>query len=115
MNLMITAAKHGKLTMVGAYLNANNQAPTYMEESEGYKTDPRKVCHVTKVLYGTMDSATNWFQALDEEMGELGYYKPKANPSIWSHHADGEVMIMSTYTNDVTRISSMTAGAEAAS
>lgn len=42
-----------------------------MEEPEGHRTDLRKVCHVMKALYGTMDGATNWFEALDEEMTEL--------------------------------------------
>jgi hypothetical protein len=117
MNLMIAAAKNmeaWQVDYVGVYLNANNQALTYMEELEGYKTNPGKVCRITKVLYGTMDGATNWFQALNEEMGELGYYQSKADPSVRSHHADGEVTITSTYTDDVMGISSTTAGAEVA-
>jgi hypothetical protein len=117
MNLVIAAAKNmetWQVDYVGAYLNANNQALTYMEEPEGYKTDPGKVCCIMKALYGTMDGATNWFQALDEEMGELGYYQSKIDPSVRSHHADGEVMITSTYTDDVTGISSTTTGAEVA-
>jgi len=69
---------------VGAYLNANNQAPTYMEQPEGYKGDPKKVFLVMKALYGTMDGAINWFDTLDEEMGELGYYQSKADPSVQS-------------------------------
>jgi len=59
-----------KVGYVGAYLNANNKALTYMEEPEGCKTNPGKVCHVMKVLYGTMDGVMN-FQAPDQEMGEL--------------------------------------------
>jgi hypothetical protein len=117
MNLAIAAANNmeaWQVDYVGAYLNANNQAPTYMEEPEGYKTDQGKVCRVTKALYGTMDGATNWFEALDEEMTELGYYQSKADPSVRSRHADGEVTITSTYTDDVTGISSTTAGAELA-
>jgi Reverse transcriptase (RNA-dependent DNA polymerase) len=91
-----------------------SQAPTYMEEPEGYKTDQGKVCHVTKALYGTMDGATNWFEALDEEMSELGYYQSKADPSVCSRHADSKVTITSTYTDDVMGISSTTAGAKLA-
>jgi hypothetical protein len=87
MNLAIAAAKDmeaWQVDYVGAYLNADNQVPTYMEQPEGYKEDPGKVCLVTKNLYGTMDGATNWFEALDEEMGELGYYQSKADPSVRS-------------------------------
>jgi Reverse transcriptase (RNA-dependent DNA polymerase) len=103
MNLAITAAKNmeaWQVDYVGAYLNAKNQAPKYMEEPEGYKTDLGKVCCITKALCGTMDGATNWFQALNEEMGELGYYQLKANPSVWSCHSDGEVTVTSTYINE---------------
>jgi hypothetical protein len=116
MNLAIAAAKDmetWQVDYVRAYLNADNQVPTYMEQPEGYYVeDQSKVALVTKALYGTMDGATNWFEALDQEMGELGYYQSKADPSVRSRHADGEVTITSTYTDDVTGISSTTAGAK---
>jgi hypothetical protein len=117
MNLAIAAAKDmeaWQVDYVRAYLNADNQVLTYMEQPEGYKEDPGKVCLVTKNLYGTMDGATNWFEALDEEMGELGYYQSKADMSVQSQHTNSEVTITSTYTDDVTGISSTTGGADEA-
>jgi Reverse transcriptase (RNA-dependent DNA polymerase) len=68
MNLAIAAAEDmeaWQVDYVGAYLNANNQAPTYMEQPEGYRGDLSKICLVDKALYGVV----NWFDALDEEMG----------------------------------------------
>jgi hypothetical protein len=43
---------------------------------------------------------------LDKEMGELGYYCSKADPSVRSRHANGNITITSTYTDDTTGISS---------
>ena len=45
-------------------------------------------------------------------MGELGYYRSKADPVVWSRHANGNIMITSTYTDDTTGISSSKEEAE---
>ena len=53
-----------------------------------------------------MDGAYNWWETLDAEMSELGYYHSKADPSVCSGHANGNITITSTYTDDTTGISS---------
>ena len=65
-----------------------------------------KIGKLNKTLYGTMDGAYNWWETLDAEMSELGYYHSKAGPSVCSRHADRNVTITSTYTNNTTGISS---------
>ena len=88
MNLAIAAAKDmetWQVNYVRAYLNTDNQVLTYMEQPEGYYVeDQSKVALMTKALYGMMDGVTNWFEALDQEMGELGYYQLKADPLVHS-------------------------------
>ena len=61
-----------------------------------------------------MDGTNNWWGMLDNEMGELGYYHSKADPSVRSRHADRNITITSTYTNDMTGISSSKQEAERA-
>jgi len=39
-------------------------------------------------------------------MADLGYYRSKADPSVRSCHANGEITITSTYTDDTTGVSS---------
>ena len=78
---------------------------TFIELPDGAKQEG-KVKHLDKTLYGMMDGTDNWWGTLDEEMGELGYYQSKADPSVCSCHANGNVTITSTYTNDTTGISS---------
>ena len=53
-----------------------------------------------------MDRAYNWAKTLNKEMGELGYYRSKADPVVRSRHANSNTTITSTYTDDTTGISS---------
>ena len=45
-------------------------------------------------------------------MGELGYYRSKADPVVWSRHANGNITVTSTYTDDTMGISSSKEEAE---
>jgi hypothetical protein len=51
-----------------------------------------------------MDGAYNWAEALNEEMGELGYHRSKADLAVRSRHANGNITITSTYTDDTTGV-----------
>ena len=89
---------------IAAYLNPKPQATIFIELPDREKQEGKVRC-LDKTIYGMMDGANNWWGTLDEEMGELGYYWSKADPSICSCHANGNVTITSTYTNDTTGIS----------
>jgi hypothetical protein len=108
MNLAIAAANNmeaWQVDYVAAYLNSKPQADIYIELPDGAKVQG-KIGKLNKTLYGTMDGAYNWWKTLDEEMSELGYYRSKADPSVRSRHANGNITITSTYTDDTTGISS---------
>ena len=98
---------------VTAYLNSKLQATIYIELPDGAKQEG-KVSQLDRTLYRTMDGANNWWGTLDNEMGELGYYHSKADPSVHSCRADDNITITSTYTNDMTGISSLKQEAERA-
>ena len=61
-----------------------------------------------------MDGAYNWWEMLDAEMSELGYYRSKADPLVCSQHTDGNVTITSTYMDNTMGISSSREEAERA-
>ena len=108
MNLAIAAANDmeaWQIDYVAAYLNSKPQVDIYIELPEGAKVQG-KIGKLNKTLYGTMDGAYNWWETLDEEMSELGYYRSKADPSVRSCHTDKDITITSTYTDDTTGISS---------
>ena len=107
MNLAIAAANNmetWQLDYVAAYLNSKPQAEIYIELPEGVKVQG-KIEKLNRTLYGMMDGAYNWWGTLDAEMLELGYSCSGADPSVCSQHANGNVTITSTYTDDTTGIS----------
>ena len=59
-----------------------------------------------------MDGAYNWWETLNAEMLELGYYRSRADPSVHSRHTDRDITITSTYTDNTTGDSSSRAEAE---
>ena len=61
-----------------------------------------------------MDGVYNWWETLDAEMSELGYYRLKADPSVHLRHTSGNITITSTYTDNTTGISSSCEEAERA-
>ena len=108
MNLAIAAANNmetWQVDHVAAYLNSKPQAEIYIELPEGAKVQG-KIGKLNRTLYRTIDGAYNWWETLDAEMSELGYYHLKADPSVCSRHANGNVTITSTYTDNTTGISS---------
>ncbi|RDB21876.1 Retrovirus-related Pol polyprotein from transposon TNT 1-94 [Hypsizygus marmoreus] len=118
-----------------AYLNSPNQVPMLMEQPEGYEVKPSDVYEVLpgagvrvednekddderslvalvdKAIYGTMDGAYNWWKTLDTEMGRIGYKRSRADQSVRSRVVKEEQTITSTYTDDVTGMSSTIEGA----
>ena len=114
MNLAIVAATDmevWQINYVAAYLNAKPQATVYIELLDGAKVKG-KVRILQKSLYSTMDGVANWWETLDRDMLELGYCQSRADPLVHSRHVDDEITIMSTYTNNMTGISSTKEGAE---
>jgi Reverse transcriptase (RNA-dependent DNA polymerase) len=94
-----------KVVTVATYLNSKPQAEIYIKLPDGAKVQG-KIGKLNKTLYGTMDGAYNWWETLDAEMSELGYYHSNVDLSVHSRHANGDVTITSTYTDDTTEISS---------
>ena len=108
MNLAIATANDmetWQVDYVAAYLNSKPQAEIYIELLEGAKIQG-KIGRLNRTLYGMMDGAYNWWETLDTKMLELGYYCSKADPSVRSRHANGDITITSTYMDNTTGISS---------
>ena len=76
MNLTITVANDmeaWQIDYIAAYLNSLPQAKVYIKLRDG------SIAKLLCSLYGTMDGAYNWWDALDKDMADLGYYCSKAN------------------------------------
>ena len=78
-NLAITATNNmeaWQIDYIVAYLNSLPQGKVYIKLHDG------SVAKLLHSLYGTMDSAYNWWDALNRDMSELGYCCSKADPSV---------------------------------
>jgi Reverse transcriptase (RNA-dependent DNA polymerase) len=116
MNLAIAVANDmetWQVDYVAAYLNLKPQAEIYIELPEGAEIQG-KIGRLNRTLYGTMDKAYNWWETLDAEMADLGYYHSKADPLVHSRYANRNITIISTYTDNTTGISSSPEEAERA-
>jgi hypothetical protein len=122
-NIAIVAVKGmeaWKLDFVIACLNLPTQVPIHMEQPESYViplstlSGPKQVALVQKALYITMDGANNLWKMLDEDMQGLRYYCSLADSLVCSQHVDSEVTITSTYTDNITGISSTKEGGQKA-
>lgn len=86
MNLAIATANNmetWQVDYIAAYLNSKLQADIYIKLPDGAKVQG-KIGRLNKTLYRTMDGAYNWWETLDAEILELGYYCSKADPSVHS-------------------------------
>ena len=114
MNLAIAAVKDmeaWQIDYVAAYLNAKPQAMVYIKLPDDAKVEG-KVGLLQKSLYEMMDGVANWWETLDKNLRALGYKFLRVDPSVHSHHIDGETTITSTYTDNTMGISMMKKGAE---
>jgi hypothetical protein len=94
------------IDVIGAYLNSKPQGENYLEIPEGFEnhyTIPgvNTVLKMNLTIYGTMDSANNWFHELNDTFHTLGHCQSRADPCIRIHHSELGYTITLTYTNDV--------------
>jgi hypothetical protein len=80
MNLAITVAEDmeaWQVNFVGAYLNAPMREVVLMDQPEGYVIlgTEGKVAQLDYTLYRMMQGANNWWDSLDKEYNQLGYYR----------------------------------------
>lgn len=72
------------------------------------------IAEVDKAIYGTINGAANWWRVLDTEMTRIGFYRSRADQSVRWKEVNGELTVTSTYTDDVTGLSTTEEGALAA-
>jgi len=83
----------------------------YMEQLKGFEKEGANfVWKLHKTLYGTMQGTHNWAENLNKIFEGHGYYKSSTDPQIRSKVVDDELIIMSTWTDDILGASSMLEG-----
>jgi len=91
--------------------NSKNVFDIYMEQPRGFeKGGEDHVWKLKKTLYGTMQGAHDWAKNLDKTFQDHGYYKSCADPQIRSRVLNNELILTSTWTDDILGTSSTAEG-----
>lgn len=111
--LAIAASKGWKtwaIDFVSAYLNSRMKEKVFMDQPEGMVVQGSEgmIAQLDFSLYGTMQGASNWWEELDGTYNSLGYRRSHADQSVRVREGDTGTTITSTYTDDVTGVSSST-------
>lgn len=117
--LAIAAAKGWKtwaIDFVSAYLNSRMKEKVYMDQPQGMVVEGSEglIAMLDFSLYGTMQGTSNWWDELNGTYHNLGYRCFHADQSVRVREGEIGTTITSTYTDDVTGISSTTAEANRA-
>jgi len=99
-----------QVDFVLAFLNSENTFKIYMEQPPGFNEGGDKVWLLLKTLYGMMQGAHDWTITLDRIYTEHGYYTSKADSQVRSKVVNGELMLTTTWTDDVLGASTTPAG-----
>jgi len=99
-----------QVDFVSAFLNSENTFEIYMEQPPGFDEGGDKVWLLLKTLYGTMQGAHDWAITLDCTYTEHGYYTSKADSQVRSKVVNGELMLTTTWTDDILGASTTLAG-----
>jgi Reverse transcriptase (RNA-dependent DNA polymerase) len=86
--------KAGQFNIETAFLNVELEETLWMEISDGYgdflketkneTIDKRTHCLLlTKVIYGLVQAAHQWWKKFKEIQGKLGYYPSRADPCLF--------------------------------
>jgi len=100
-----------QLDFVSAFLNSDSSFEVYMEQPKRFEEGgDDHVWKLQKTLYGTMQGAHNWAKNLDKTFEGHGFYKSRANSQIQSRIYDDELIVTSTWTDDILGASSTIEG-----
>jgi hypothetical protein len=88
-----------------AFLNGLIDKELYVEPPEGYKPTGRKVWRLRRALYGTQQAPRLWYQRCDTDLRGLGFTRLEADHTVYFRVADGRLVIIGLYVDDLIIIS----------
>jgi transposase InsO family protein len=90
-----------------AFINGDIDAEVYMEQPEGFvQGGSDYVCKLNKALYGLKQAARLWSEKLTGVLGQLGFRKLYADPSLYIYDRDDIKVIVPVFVDDITLASS---------
>ena len=95
-----------------AFLNGDLEETIYMQQPEGYVSDPRLVCRLRKSLYGLRQAPRAWFKKLKETLEATGFTASQADASLYIKIIDGKPVYVLVYVDDILAIGTSAAVGE---
>jgi hypothetical protein len=85
-----------------AFLNAELDAPIYMEQPEGFHQGGKtRVCLLNKALYGLKQASRRWFKTINAFMLKLGFKPLLSDPCVYRKRSKtGKLIIICLYVDD---------------
>ena len=91
-----------------SYLESKIKTSTYMEQPKGFiqKGQEKKVCCLCKTFYGLKQAALQWNKALHESLLKMGFNCTFADPGVYIHFHNQDLIILVIYVDDALFIGS---------
>jgi transposase InsO family protein len=85
-----------------AFLFGELDEEIYMEQPEGFvkKGQEKKVCRLLKAIYGLKQAALQWNKALHDSLIKMGFVRTFADPGVYIHFHDQDLIILVIYVDD---------------
>ena len=85
-----------------AFLFGELDEEIYMEQLEGFikQGQEKKVCRLLKAIYGLKQAALQWNKALHDSLLKMGFTRTFADPGIYIHFHNQDLIILIIYVDD---------------
>ena len=84
-----------------AFLNGDLTEEIYMQQPQGFATNPSLVCRLRESLYGLKQSPKAWYAKIDSFLLSLNFVWCKSDPNVYLKLVNGSLIIIVLYVDDL--------------
>ena len=84
-----------------AFMNGDLTKEIYMQQPQGFSSNPSLVCRLRKSLYGLKQAPRAWYAKIDSFLLSLNFVRCKSDPNVYLKLINGSLMIIVLYVDDL--------------
>ena len=84
-----------------AFLNVDLTEHIYMQQTQGFVSNPSFVCRLNKSLYGLKQAPRAWYAKIDGLLLSLSFVRCNSDPNVYLKLIHGSLMIIFLYVDDL--------------
>ena len=84
-----------------AFLNGDLTEEIYMQQPQGFATNPYLVCRLKKSLYGLKKAPRAWYAKINGFLLSQNYCRCNSDPNVYLKLIHGSIKIIFLYANDL--------------